>query len=142
MSELVKPTDLKRIAAEVEARQLEEALERKRRHDEEELRLREEFMSRQPPPDALERFSAWVKKAAANGLTEIKAMQFPASYCTDGGRAINNNEPNWPDSLQGGAKAGYEFFKKHLEPAGYRVRAQILSYPGGNLGDVGIFVSW
>lgn len=127
MTELLRPADLERMAEELEAKQLAEGLARKRAHEEEEQKLRQEFMSREPRPDALERFNSFVKSAAANGLTEVKVMQFPASYCTDGGRAINNFEENWPETLQGWGKTAYDFFKKHLEPAGYKVRAQILS---------------
>lgn len=142
MSGLVTPAELKKIAEEKEAAKLREALERKRAHDEEERRMREEFMSREPRPDALERFNAFIKRAAENGLSEVKVMEFPAAWCTDGGRAINNNEENWPETLQGWAKTAYGFYEKHLRDAGFKVRAQIVSYPDGNLGDVAIFVSW
>lgn len=142
MSGLIKPSDLKRLAEEREALKLREALEAKRKAEEEERKVFAEFMSREPAPDALERFSAFVARAAANGLTEVKVMEFPAAWCTDGGRAINNDEPGWPDTLQGWAKQAYAFFEKNLEPAGYKARAQILSYPDGNLGMVGLFVSW
>jgi hypothetical protein len=142
MSGLVTPADLKRIAEEQETAKLQEALERKRRHEEEERRFYEDFMSREPQPDALERFNAVVSRAAASGLSEVKVMEFPASWCTDGGRAINNFEESWPETLQGWAKNAYAYFKQHLEGSGYKVRAQILNYPDGNLGTVGIFVSW
>lgn len=142
MSELVKPADLERIAAEQETAKLQEALERKRRHDEEERRLYEDFMSREPRADALERFNAFVSRAAAAGLKEVKVMEFPAAWCTDGGRAINNFEEGWPETLQGWARNAYDFYLRHLRGAGYKARAQILSYPDGNLGTVGLFVSW
>lgn len=142
MSSVISPADLKKIVEEKEAAKLREALERRRAQEEDERRMREDFMSREPRPDALERFNAFIKRAAENGLTEVKVMQFPASYCTDGGRAINNNEATWPETLQGWARNAYVFYEQHLCEAGLKVRAQIVSYPDGNLGDVGIFVSW
>ena len=69
-------------------------------------------------------------------------MSFPAGYCTDGGRRINNDDPDWPQSLQGRAKRTYDFYERHLKALGYKVRARILSYPGGMPGDVGFFLRW
>jgi len=142
MSELVTPDDLKRIAEEKEAEKLRQALEQKRKMDEAEQSLRDEFMTRDIRPDVHERLSAALKQAAEAGLNELKVMEFPASFCSDGGRAINNYEETWPDTLQGWAKRAYDFFKAELEPKGFKVKAQILSYPDGNLGTVGIFLRW
>ena len=69
-------------------------------------------------------------------------MRFSSEYCTDGGRAINNLEPDWPQSLTGFAKRAYEFWQKELQPKGYKLRAQIMDFPGGMPGDVGIFFRW
>lgn len=142
MSGLVTPAELEKIAEEKEAAKIREALERKREAEEEERKAREEFMSREPGPEALERFNAMVLRAAGAGLTELEVMRFPAAWCTDGGRAINNDEQNWPETLQGWAKSAYDYFEPRLREAGFKIRAQIVSYPDGTLGDVGIFVSW
>jgi hypothetical protein len=69
-------------------------------------------------------------------------FSFPASYFNDGGRRINNNEPDWSDSLEGHAKRAYAYFEKELRPLGYKVRVEILDYPGGMPGNVGLFLSW
>lgn len=69
-------------------------------------------------------------------------MRFPSAYCTDRGRAINNFEPDWPQTLTGFAKKAHAFYEKELAPLGYKVRAQIMDYPDGMLGDVGIFLRW
>jgi hypothetical protein len=93
-------------------------------------------------PEVFERVSRVVKSAAERGEREVLAVRFPSEYCTDGGRAINNFEPNWPETLTGFAKRAHEFFEKELRPRGYKARAQILDFPGGVPGDVGIFLSW
>jgi hypothetical protein len=72
----------------------------------------------------------------------VLALRFPSTYCTDGGRAINSFEPDWPKTLTGFAKRAHEFWQKELEPQGYKVRAQIMDFPGGMPGDVGIFLKW
>jgi hypothetical protein len=42
-----------------------------------------------------------VMNAVANGQFEVMIYSFPSNLCTDRGRAINNTDPTWPDTLQG-----------------------------------------
>jgi hypothetical protein len=125
---LITPDQLRRIAEEKEMAQLREALEKKRKADEAQDQVREAFMTR--------------KGAAERGEREVLAIRFPSEYCTDGGRAINSFEPDWPKTLTGFAKRAYEFWQKELEPHGYKLRAQIMDFPGGMPGDVGLFLRW
>lgn len=104
--------------------------------------LREAFMSRDVRPDAPQRLMTAVKHAIAMGKHEILVVQFPSELLTDRGRRVNNFEPDWPDTLDGFAKRAYEHYKEHLEDKGYKIRAQILDYPGGKPGQVGLFLSW
>lgn len=140
--DLILPEELRKIAEEREMALLKEALERDKRHQKEQESLREAFMNQHIHPDAKERFTRAVRAAAEGGENEIQIMRFPSSYCTDGGRAINNFEPDWPNSLTGFAREAYEAFDEHLRPKGYKMRAQILDYPGGMPGDVGLFLHW
>jgi hypothetical protein len=139
---MITPDELRCIAEEKEMAQLREALEKKRKADEERHHLHDAFMAEELVPDVFERASRMVKGAAERGEREVLAIRFPSEYCTDRGRAINNFEPNWPDTLTGFAKRAHEFFRKELEPRGYKARAQILDFPGGMPGDVGIFLRW
>ena len=61
-------------------------------------------------------------------------LRFSSAYCTDGGRAINSFEPDWPETLTGFAKRAHEFWQKELEPHGYKLRAQIMDFPGRHAG--------
>jgi hypothetical protein len=54
----------------------------------------------------------------------------------------NNYEADWPKTLTGFAKRAHEFWQKEFEPKGYKMRVQILDFPGGMPGDVGIFLRW
>jgi hypothetical protein len=83
-----------------------------------------------------------LQRAAERGQSEIMIMQFPSKYCSDRGRAINNLEPDWPNTLEGLARRGYEIYQAEFRPKGFKLRAQILDYPGGMLGDVGVFLAW
>jgi hypothetical protein len=139
---LITPDQLRKIAEEKEMAQLREALEKKRKADEAQDQVREAFMSREIHPEVFERVSRVVKSAAERGEREVLALRFSSTYCTDGGRAINSFEPDWPDSLTGFAKRAYEFWQKELEPKWYKLHAQIMDFPGGMPGDVGIFLRW
>lgn len=82
------------------------------------------------------------RAAAARGEQEVLVMRFPSALCTDKGRAINNSEPDWPTTLTGRPRQAYEFWKEHLQPAKYKLRAMIIDWPGGLPGDVAFFLSW
>jgi hypothetical protein len=139
---LITPDQLRRIAEEKETAQVREALEKKRKADDERHGLRDAFMAQDIHPEVFERVSRVVKGAAERGEREVLAIRFTSEYCTDGGRAINSFEPEWPKTLTGFAKRAYEFWQKELEPKGYKLRAQIMNFPGGMPGDVGIFLRW
>ena len=137
---LITPDQLRRIADEKEMVKAREALEKKRKADSAHDELREAFISREIHPEVFERVSRVVKSAAEQGEREVLLFRFASEYCTDGGRAINSFEADWPKTLTGFAKRAYEFWQKEIEPQGYKLRAQIMDFPGGMPGDVGIFL--
>jgi hypothetical protein len=139
---LITPEQLRRIAEEQEMAQLREALEKKRKADDERHQVHDAFMSREIHAEVFERISKAVRAAAEGGQRELMVLRFSSEYCTDGGRAINNFEAEWPETLTGFAKRAYEFWQKELEPQGYKLRAQIMDFPGGMPGDVGLFLRW
>ena len=139
---LITPDELRRITTEKGMENMREALEKKRKMDEERHHFHDTFMHQDIRPDAPERVSALVRGAAERGEREARALRFPSEYCTDGGRSINSFEPDWSDTLTGFARRAYEFWQKELEPQGYKLRAQIMDFPGGMPGDVGIFLRW
>ena len=88
------------------------------------------------------RAAAIIERAAANGLTEVQVYRFPNALCTDHGRAINQQEPGWETTLTGLPKELYEFWDRQLRPLGYKLRVQIVDFPGGMPGDVGMTLKW
>ncbi len=91
---------------------------------------------------ASEKASLIISRAMDNGLTAVQVLRFPNDICTDGGRAINQVEEGWENTLTGLPKEMYEFWKRKLRPLGYHIRYQIIDYPGGMPGDVAITLSW
>jgi hypothetical protein len=142
MVDLMRPDDLKKISNDAEMRKAQEYLARAKKQEEEQKRMHELFTKEDVPPDAAERVNDAVRRAAEQGLHEVQMFSFPASYCNDGGRRINNNEADWPDSLEGHAKKACAYFEKELRPLGYKVRAAIVDYPGGMPGNVALFLGW
>jgi hypothetical protein len=92
--------------------------------------------------EALKRVALIVERAVSNGLTEVQVFRFPNSLCTDHGRAINQQEPGWEATLTGLPKEMYEFWNRQLRPLGYKLKVQIVDFPGGMPGDVGITLKW
>jgi hypothetical protein len=139
---VLKPEELKRISEEIENAKIKEAVEKRRKLEEHQEHLRQEFMQREVGDDAIQRVNNLVRHAAENGQREVMLFKFPAEYCTDHGRAVNNFDPSWPNTLSGFARKAHDAYTEHLKPHGYKLRAQVLNYPDGNLGEVGIFLSW
>lgn len=83
-----------------------------------------------------------VMNAVNNGKFEALVYSFPSDLCTDSGRAINNRLPHWPETLQGKAKELYDRYLEVAKPQGFRLKAAIISFPGGMPGDVGFFLNW
>jgi len=92
--------------------------------------------------ERLERAIAIINRAAKNGLTEVEIMRFPNALCTDRGRAINQQERGWEETLSGLPRELFEFWKEYLRPQGYKLRVQIVEFPGGVPGDIGMTLSW
>ena len=83
-----------------------------------------------------------IQRAVRNGLTQVQVYRFPNILCTDHGRAINQMEPGWENTLTGIPKEIFQLWTDYLKPRGYRIAYQIIDFPGGMPGDVGITLSW
>jgi hypothetical protein len=92
--------------------------------------------------EVMEKAAIIVNRAVENGMTSVQVFRFPNHICTDNGRAINQVEDGWEQTLTGVPKEIFEFWKRQLKPRGYHIRYEIIDYPGGMPGDVGIFLSW
>jgi len=142
MDEVIRPDDLRKAAKAKEVERAQQIVEADRRRADERRQLQEAFMNRQIQADGKDRLHKALLMAAERGETHLQVFTLPSELCTDGGRAINNGDPHWPDTLVGYAKRAYEFYKAELQPQGYRLRAEILNFPGGVPGDVGVTLAW
>ena len=142
MADLIKPDDLRKATLAKEVERARQIVDADKRRDEERRHLQEAFMNRQIQSDGKARLRAALLHAAERGDNHLQVFTFPSELCTDGGRAINNGDPNWPATLVGFAQRAYEFYRAELQPHGYRLRAEIVNFPGGKPGDVAVTLSW
>jgi hypothetical protein len=142
MAELLRPKELLQMASDAEMAEMDKERALKQKKQQQDLDLREAFMKRTVAPEAIDRINHAVSVAAKRGEHQIQALTFPCSYCSDGGRRINIGDPEWPTTLQGFAKNGYDFFEKELRPLGYKLHAEITSFPGGMPGEAALFLKW
>lgn len=133
-----------KMSAEMEAERASEYM-RKRKAAEAE---KKELLDRLSKPsgvsdeERMKRAALIIKRAVSNGLTQVEVGRFSNQLCTDSGRAINNQEPGWEDTLTGLPKEVFHFWKRHLEPRGYRLQYQIADWPDGMPGDISITLRW
>jgi len=136
--------DIRRRMAEREQEKLAEAARKQREEDEHQKSVMESL--HRPlsvsPEEVVRRVAPLVRAAAERGATEVVVYQFPNELCTDRGRAINSGEVGWEETLTGQPRSAYEFWRDHLRDKGYKLKAEILEFPGGMPGDVGFILSW
>jgi hypothetical protein len=92
--------------------------------------------------EAIRRAALIIQRAVSGGATEVQVYRFPNELCTDGGRAINQGEEGWEKTLTGVPKEIYQLWDKHFRSRGYKLKVQIVEFPGGMPGDVGMTLSW
>ncbi len=83
-----------------------------------------------------------IERAVSNGMTEVQVYRFPNQLCTDRGRAINQQEQGWENTLTGVPQEIYQLYDKYFRPRGYKMKVEIVSFPDGMPGDVGMTLKW
>jgi hypothetical protein len=87
-------------------------------------------------------FMRRLRAAAERGEHQILILRFPSALCRDSGRAINNSLPGWEETLVGVPQQLLQIWREHLKPLGFGLSAEVLDYPGGMPGDIGLFCRW
>ena len=106
-------------------------------------KARKEYMQKLAVPMVITRgLLAKVKTMAERGGNELLIGRFPVDLCTDHGRALNQSEPDWPETLTGVPRQVYEVWKETLQPLGYGLKAEIVDWPEGLPGEAGLFLTW
>ena len=136
--------DLRKKIALAEAEKASEAV---RRHSQEEAEKKSLLDHLSEPSgvsdeEAIRRASVVIGRAVSNGLNEVRVFRFPNALCTDHGRAINQQEPGWEQTLTGVPKEIYELWARHFRSRGYKLRVEIIDFPKGMPGDIAMTLVW
>lgn len=123
--------------AEMKKREAQRALEQQKL-----TAFTNDFLKGQVTEDEIAKVRRLVMNAVKDGKLEALVYTFPSDLCTDSGRAINSGDPKWPETLKGKARQFYDRFVKFGKPQGFKLKAMIVTFPGGIPGDVGFFLSW
>jgi hypothetical protein len=144
---MVKLLSVKELQAKIALAEAEKAA-LALRHQKAEEDEKKALLERLTKPSGLsddeiaEKASVIINRAVENGLMSVQVFRFPHHLCTDDGRAINQAEEGWEKTLTGIPKEIYAFWKRRLQPEGYHIRYEVIDYPGGMPGDIGITLSW
>jgi len=139
-----KAQDLRRKIAHAEAEKASEAMRRHSQEDAEKKALLEHLLKPSGVSDeeAIRRASIIIERAVSNGCNEVQVIRFPNTLCNDHGRAINQQEPGWEQTLTGIPREIYELWVRQFRPRGYKLRVQIIDFPNGMPGDVAMTLAW
>jgi hypothetical protein len=143
-SMLPKANDLRKRIALEQAEKASAAMQ-KRSHEEAEKKALIDHLSRPSglsDEEAIRRASVIIERAVSGGLSEVQVFRFPNMLCTDHGRAINQQEAGWEQTLTGIPREIYELWARHLRSRGYKLRVQIVDFPNGMPGDIGMTLAW
>ena len=115
---LPSATDLNKRMAEVEAAKASEYMKKQAAIDAEKKALLDKLKGPSGVADEerMKRAAVIINRAVSNGLTEIEVGRFPNTLFTDHGRAINQQEAGWDQTLTGLPKELYQFWKQYLQP--------------------------
>jgi CBS domain-containing protein len=134
--------DFCRLAADYESRELQHSEELRRIAAKERQQTVAQLIDRHITDEAWRNRVHQARMAAEHGEREFMLLRFPSGLCSDGGRAINMSEPDWPASLRGEAAELYLRWERDLKPQGFHLTARVLDFPSGMPGDVGLFLGW
>ena len=135
-------SDLRMILLEEQMAEMKKREQLQQREQKKLTDFTDSFLKEQVTEAEIAMVRRLVMNAVKDGKFEALVYSFPSDLCTDGGRAINSNDPDWPETLQGKAKQFYERYLAYGKPQGFKLKAMIISFPGGVPGDIGLFLNW
>jgi len=135
-------SDFRDLVADYDHKELQHHEEARRAAAEERRRNVAELIDHHISEESWRILVHQAREAAQHGQKEFIMLRFPSQLCADGGRAINVIEQGWPGTLRGEAQELYRRWERDLKPLGFHLAARVLEFPGGMLGDIGLFLVW
>ena len=141
----VIPQSAEALRMSILQKEMEKVDEERKAREAEEKKLADftrDFLANHVGEDEIAMVRRLVALAVKDGKMEAMVYSFPSDLCSDSGRAINNNDPRWPETLRGKAKEFFDRYETLGKPQGYRLKAMVVNFPGGVPGDIGFFLNW
>jgi hypothetical protein len=134
--------DFRRLVSKFEEQEQKQRDELRRGAAEQHRRVVAELIGKHISDEAWRHRLDEARQAAERGETEFMILRFPSELCSDGGRAVNAPEPDWPATLRGEAAEVFLRWERDLKPQGFHLAARVVDFPGGMPGDIGLFLTW
>jgi CBS domain-containing protein len=134
--------DFRRLVLNFENKEAQRREEQRHNAEEQQQHKAAELIGKHISEESWRNLIHGARTAAEQGQKEFQLLRFPSQLCSDGGRAINVPDPDWPATLRGEAAEVYLRWSRDLKPHGFHLAARILDFPGGMPGDVGLFLVW
>jgi CBS domain-containing protein len=135
-------SDFRRLVSDFDQSELRHRDELRRGAAEQHRREVMELIDRHISDESWRNLVHQAREAAERGEKEFLLLRFPCELCSDGGRAVNAPEPDWPATLRGEAAEIYLRWERDLKPQGFHIAARVVDFPGGMPGDIGLFLLW
>jgi CBS domain-containing protein len=134
--------DFRRLVADFENREVRRREELRHHSEEEHKHKVEELIGTHISDGSWRHLLHEARIAAERGSKEFMLLRFPSQLCSDGGRAVNVPDPDWPTTLRGEAAEIYLRWSRDLKPQGFHLAARVVDFPDGMPGDIGLFLVW
>lgn len=140
--DVVTASTFRDLVADAEIKELEHHRQEQRLSAEQRRRRVEALIDEHISDDNWRALMHQARIAAEHGQREFLLIRFPSQLCSDGGRAVNAFEADWPATLRGEAAEIYLRWHHYLRGRGFRLAARVLDFPGGVPGDIGLYLVW
>ena len=134
--------DFRRLVLNFENREAQRREEPRHNAEEQQQHQAAELIGKHISEESWRNLVHGARAAAEHGQKEYQLLRFPSQLCSDGGRAINVPDPDWPATLRGEAAEVYLRWSHDLKPHGFHLAARIMDFPAGLPRDVGLFLVW
>jgi CBS domain-containing protein len=135
-------SDFRRLAADFESTEARRREDLRHSAGDERQHRAEELIGKHISDGSWRHLVHEARTAAEQGLKEFLLLRFPSQLCSDGGRAVNVPDPDWPTTLRGEAAEIYLRWSHDLKPQGFHLAARVVDFPEGMPGDIGLFLVW
>jgi hypothetical protein len=129
--------DFRRLAADRESQEMQHRRTQRRIAAKGRRRRVAELIEHHIPDESWRSLIHQARLAAERGEKEFQLLRFPGQLCSDSGRAVNVADPNWPATLRGEAAEIFAW-ERDPKPHDFRLVAQVLDFPDGMPGDIGV----